>query len=122
VKEIKILIAEDYIDNFLLLKAQLKGLPYNLTHCLDGKKALEKIESEQFDLYLIDIQMPVLDGYDFIRIIRENNNKTPAIAQTAHAFESDHEKCIRVGYDDYISKPIKKSVLIEKINLLVKAY
>ena len=118
-KTIKILIAEDHLDNFLLLKAQLKNLPYIITHSKDGLDALKKIEEESFDIYLIDIQMPNIDGYEFIKRVRENNDKTPAIAQTANAFSSDYDKCINSGYDEYISKPVNKEDLRKKIEDLI---
>jgi len=118
-ENIKILIAEDYLDNFLLLKAQLKKQPYIISHVTDGLEALQLIEKESFDLYLIDIQMPNLDGYGFIKTIRTNNDLTPAIAQTANAFSSDIEKCLNAGFNEYISKPIDKDVLIKKIESLL---
>ncbi len=109
----KILIAEDYLDNFLLIDAFLRNYPCTLTHVENGKEALEKFQNETFDLLLIDIQMPVMNGLEFIKEIRKNGHTIPAIAQTAHAFAVDQEVCIEAGFTDYISKPINKKVLIE---------
>ena len=118
-KEIKILIAEDYLDNFLLLKVLLKELPCIITHAIDGEEALRIIQKESFDLYLIDIHMPNIDGYEFIKRIRQNNNLTPAIAQTASAFSADAEKCLNSGFNEYIAKPIDKDLLIQKVRKLL---
>jgi len=116
----RILIAEDYIDNYILLKVQLKDYPYELFLVKNGQEALNIIEKEKFDLYLIDIQMPILNGFDFIKKIREKGNNTPAIAQTAHAYETDYKECLKAGFNDYISKPIDKYKLIEKLNAYLK--
>ncbi len=118
-KKLKILIVEDYLDNFLLLKVQLKKSPYIISHATDGVEALRIIEKESFDLYLIDIHMPNLDGYELIKKIRNNNDLTPAIAQTADAFSSDSKKCLDTGFNEYIAKPINKDLLIEKIENLL---
>ncbi len=114
----KILIIEDYLDNYLLLKAQLEELPFSISYAENGIEALKILESESFDLYLVDIQMPELNGYEFLKIIKDRNDSTPAIAQTAHAFEADKEKCLAAGFDNYISKPIDQKLLIEMINNL----
>ena len=114
-KKKKILIAEDYMDNYTLLKVQLKDCPYELFHVKNGQEALDKVKDNKFDLFLIDIQMPILNGFEFIREIRKSGDKTPSIAQTARAFESDYKECLDAGFDNYISKPIDKKILIEKI-------
>ena len=111
----KILIAEDYLDNFLLIKAQLKGFPYTLIHVKNGEEALDIIQKEEFDLLLIDIQMPIINGLELIKIIRKDNNQIPAIAQTAYAYEIDHKECLEAGFNDYISKPINKNILLEML-------
>jgi len=112
-KKRRILIAEDYLDNFLLLEAILREYPYELIHVEDGAKALEAVNNEKFDLLLIDVQMPIMNGLDFIREYKKTNNETPAIAQTAHAFDIDRKECLEAGFADYISKPINKKLLID---------
>ena len=103
-----------------MLKVQLKDCPYELFHTKNGQEALDRIKETNFDLYLIDIQMPILNGFEFIKEIRKNGDNTPAIAQTARAFESDFKECLDAGFDNYISKPIDKKILIEKIKSYIK--
>lgn len=115
----KILIAEDNFDNYLLLKIILERLQYNHTHVVNGEQALYEILNNNYDLLLIDIQMPKINGYELLKIIRAKNIKTPAIAQTAFAFDTDKNKCFTAGFNDFISKPINRELLLQKINKLI---
>ncbi len=115
----EILIAEDNLDNYLLLKAILKKHPFVITYVKNGKEALDKIMNQEFDLLLIDIQMPIMSGYVLVETIRKQGITTPAIAQTAFAFSTDKIKCLEIGFNDYISKPINKELLLEKMNNLL---
>ena len=118
-KKTKILVVEDYIDNYILLQAQLRDYPYVLENAQNGQEALERIETDSFDLLLIDIQMPVLNGFELLEILKKNNNKIPTIAQTAHAFDTDRIECINAGFNGYISKPINKESLLELFAQLI---
>ena len=114
-KNKNILIAEDSYDNYILLKVILEKELYNITHVINGEYALEELKHHKFDLLLIDIQMPVMDGYEFMTVIRKQGVKIPAIAQTAFAFDADRKKSFEVGFDDYITKPIDRELLLSKI-------
>jgi len=119
-RPLKILLAEDTADNRLLIKSYLKKLPYRLVMAHDGKEALDKFKEETFHLVLMDMQMPVMDGYTAVAEIRQwerDNNKdaTPVLALTAHALKGDMEKSINAGCNGHITKPVKKKILLEII-------
>ena len=77
---------------------------------------LEKLDKEYYNLILMDIQMPKIDGYTATRKIRKTGNSTPIIALTAQAMKGDKDKCIEAGMDDYLSKPINKKKLYDVID------
>ncbi len=108
IRNSKVLLVEDndinqQVANELLEKA---GLIVNISN--NGKEAIEKVESSEFDLILMDVQMPVMDGLEATRCIRKDPrfSNLPIVAMTAQAMTGDREKCIEVGMDDYITKPI----------------
>ncbi len=115
---LRILLVEDSEDNRLLIQLYLKNAPYAVEVAENGEEALQRFDPELFDLILMDMQMPVLDGYNATRMIREMEKtnhlpSTPIIALTAHALKGDREKCLDAGCTDYASKPIKKNTLLE---------
>jgi hypothetical protein len=111
-----ILIAEDEDNNYRLMQAILEKHDYYIVHAEHGQKAVEIFESgREVDLIIMDIKMPVMDGYEATRIIKKIKPAVPIIAQTAFAFESDREKALSAGCDDYLSKPVKSGVLIAMI-------
>nr|CRH05807.1 Putative histidine kinase with one PAS doamin, one PAS 3 domain, one PAS 4 domain, HisKA domain, HATPase c domain and Response reg domain [Candidatus Magnetococcus massalia] len=120
-KGLTILVVEDSPDNRNLIKAFLASSPHELTLAENGQVALEKIHQSRFDLIFMDMQMPVLDGYNATRAIRRFEEVTGTepphyiYALTAHALVGDREKCLEAGCDDYLTKPIKKSKLLEVI-------
>nr|WP_312291220.1 PAS domain S-box protein [Clostridium chromiireducens] len=105
----KILIVEDNEINMKIVCAMVEKLGYEFEGAYDGREALEKLKDNSFDLILMDIQMPELNGYDATKIIRANEIKTMVhiyiIAMTAYSMNGDKERCIEIGMDDYISKP-----------------
>ena len=115
--EICILIAEDNESNFSLLETLLGSYNINILHVKNGKDAVDlcKINSD-IDLVLMDIKMPILDGYDATMQIKQIKPNLPIIAQTAHALPEDKSKAKDSGCDDYISKPIIKEQLISLLN------
>ena len=83
----------------------------------DGKEALEALACEHFDLVLMDVQMPEMDGYEATMAVRQKEQDTsehlPIIAMTAHAMKGDRERCLQAGMDDYIAKPVNPKALNE---------
>ncbi len=117
---LQILLAEDNIVNQKVACKMLEKQGHKVTVVNDGKEAVEAFVANSFDLVLMDIQMPVMDGFEATKAIREQeksiNRHTPIIALTAHAIEGYREKCLEQGLDDYISKPVKIAILNEKIS------
>jgi len=119
-KNRNILIAEDVPANYRLLSSILKGTFAKLTWVKNGKQAVEAIlNNEDFDLILMDLRMPVMDGYKATKHIKSIDPKIPIIALTAFAFDGDMEKALNAGCDDYLSKPISIPKLYDKINFFL---
>lgn len=113
---IRVLLVEDNELNQLVAENSLKHYNCLVTKADNGKIAVELIEKEQFDIILMDIQMPEMDGIEATQILREKMVvKTPIIALTANAFKSEIDKCISIGMDDYITKPFAEESLINII-------
>jgi CheY-like chemotaxis protein len=117
---LKILIAEDSEDSRFLLQEFLKRGPYDVTFAANGKIAVEAALSRQFDLILMDIQMPVMDGLAATRLIREaelraGQSPTPVLALTAHTRKADIDLSLAAGCNAHLSKPISKSGLLETL-------
>lgn len=109
---INVLVAEDNYINQKLISKLLSKKGYNALIVEDGSKALEALSKGDFHIVLMDIQMPVMDGYQATQAIREKEQGTgshiPIIGITAFAMESDRKKCFDIGMDDYLSKPFNK--------------
>jgi two-component system, sensor histidine kinase and response regulator len=121
-RRLSILLVEDNPVNQKLATRILEKMGHSVTVVEDGKKALEAMASESFQLIMMDVQMPVMDGYEATRTIRIQEEKTgthiPIVAMTAHAMKGDREKCLDAGMDGYISKPIEMKELYETIENL----
>ncbi|OJV12764.1 MAG: histidine kinase [Dyadobacter sp. 50-39] len=116
VTSLRILAAEDNLLNQKLLKAIFERLNIPLTVVNNGQEALDRLREETFDLVLMDIQMPVMDGYTAIKEIRGSiSNTIPIITMTAHAMVGEKEECLSIGANSYISKPFKESELLYTI-------
>ena len=113
-KGYKILLVEDDKINQMVAEHLLNKLGYTIKIANDGVKAVETLKKQKYDLVLMDIQMPVMDGYKATQNIRQTesiNRETPIIALTAHAMKGDREKCLEAGMNDYLPKPILQSTL-----------
>ena len=121
-KGITILIAEDEESNFLLLKTILKK-HCNVLHAKTGKELLEIYKKEHADLILMDIQMPIMNGYEAAAKIRRIDDRKkadiPIIALTANAFSEDKDNAIKAGMNDHVPKPIDMNVLLPAMQKLI---
>ncbi len=116
----KILVAEDELSNFYLLKHILDKTEAEIIHVTSGDEVLDKLsEDHNFDLLLLDIKMPGMDGLMTIKTLRERKILLPVIAQTAYAMSQDRERCLRAGCDEYITKPIRAAELLGKIDVFL---
>ncbi|MFQ5632417.1 MAG: response regulator, partial [bacterium] len=115
-----ILVAEDNIVNQKLAKRLLEKNGHHVTVVENGLQATQAVEQTQFDLVLMDMQMPEMDGLEATAMIRQKEEKTgehiPIIAVTANAMKGDRERCLKAGMDGYVSKPVKKEELLHAIN------
>jgi two-component system, sensor histidine kinase len=102
-----ILLAEDNRVNQLLMVRLLEGRGHRVTVAGDGRVALDEAVRYHFDVILMDVQMPEMDGLEATRLLRQRGVRTPIIAMTAHAMQGDREKCLSAGMDAYVSKPIQ---------------
>jgi CheY-like chemotaxis protein len=107
----RVLVVEDQSVNWMVIERYLAKRGWDAVNATDGRAALARLESEQFDLVLLDCQMPVLDGYDTAREIRRreaaaDGGHVPIVAMTASAMEGDRERCLDAGMDDYLAKPM----------------
>ena len=114
----KVLLVEDNEINMQVARELLEAQGLTVVCANNGMEALHALEGETFDLVLMDVQMPELDGYQATRRIREEPHlaKLPVIALTAHAMESEREKCLAAGMDGYLTKPIDPDKLVETLN------
>ncbi len=123
---VRILLVEDGADNQRLISHILKISDGLVTTADNGKLGVDiLLESEKngepFDVVLMDMQMPVMDGYQAVRFLRARGFKKPIIALTAHAMVGDRDKCLDVGCDEYVTKPVNRHLLIETVNHLVES-
>lgn len=117
---LSILVIEDNAVNQKVISAMLNTLGYSPVIASDGKEGVAKALAGTFDLILMDMEMPIMDGLAATRTLRERNITTPIIALTAHAVAGNRELCFEVGMSDYLSKPIELDKLREKIARVVR--
>jgi len=119
---VKVLVAEDNAVNRELLREVLEAHDYEVVEAADGQEVLMRIEKSTPDVVLLDINMPVLDGFEVIRRIRQSSElkQLPVLAVTAYAMKDDREKVMAAGFDGYVAKPVNSAVLLREIEQLVK--
>jgi PAS domain S-box-containing protein len=122
---IRILLAEDNLTNQQVALGILGKLGFGADIVTNGREAIQALETVPYDIVLMDVQMPEMDGFEATRIIRSGktdvlNPKIPIIAMTAHAMKGDRERCLEAGMDDYISKPIVPQALADVIEKWVE--
>ncbi len=118
----RILVVEDNPDNMALVRTLLKPLGVSLTEVKDGPSALRIAQNARFDLVLLDIQIPVMDGYAVVRALRrlEHFAQTPIVAVTSYAMTGDRDKAIAAGCTGYIEKPLNPDTFVEKIGRILR--
>jgi len=124
-KSIQILLVEDYPTNQKVATKYLSTAGYEVDLAEDGQKGVAAYKLKEYDLVLMDVQMPVMDGYEATKEIRahemkvdahgSSHNPTPIIAMTANAMQGDREQCLEIGMNDYISKPMKRDELLAMV-------
>ena len=122
----KILLVEDNLLNQKVVMYNLKKYNYSLTTVANGVDAIDKFKHNTFDLILMDIMLPEMDGFEITIEIRKlekerrTKNPIPIVALTANTLDNDRDKCLEVGMNDYLSKPFTAKQLVDKINNLVR--
>src|SRR6516164_7131784 len=112
-----ILVVEDQMDNRQILRDLLGNARYQLVEAENGEEALAAVAKQRFDLILMDIQLPVMDGYETARRIKSNPDMkaVPIIAMTAYASAGDEAKALAAGCDGYVTKPFSPRALLAKV-------
>jgi len=124
-RALRILLAEDSLVNQKLTVAMLRKRGHDVVVANNGREAVEAVEEQPFDLILMDVQMPEMDGYDATAAIRAREQAlglhTPIIALTAHAMTGDRERCLQAGMDEYITKPVRAEQLFDTMSLVLQS-
>jgi CheY-like chemotaxis protein len=110
----KVLVAEDNDSNFILMTYILKKY-YEYDRARNGQEAVDMVEKNAYDIVLMDIKMPVVDGLTATKTIKEKCPDLPVIALTANAFDSDRQAAFEAGCDDFLSKPVSSELCIQTI-------
>jgi len=117
-----ILIAEDEIMNYLYLEEALRETQAKVIWSKNGQEAVEKVVAEKipFDVILMDVKMPIMNGYEATKIIKKYKPEIPIIIQTAYAMQNEKQKGYDAGCDEYLEKPIKQERLLLTVNKFFK--
>lgn len=115
-----ILVADDDKNTRRLLKTVLEAEKYTVFTAADGEDALDVMDSNHIDLVILDIMMPRMDGYEFTKILRENNNSLPILMVSAKQLPADKYKGFEAGTDDYMTKPIDHEEMLFRIKALLR--
>ena len=114
----KILIAEDNDSNYILMTYILKKY-YQFERAKNGQEAVEKAEKGGYDIVLMDIKMPIMDGLEATKAIKEKFPDLPIVALTANAFDSDRQLAMEAGCNDFLSKPVSSDLCLQTIKKFV---
>lgn len=111
----RLLLIEDSADNRVLIQRLLREIGVTITTADNGREGVEKALADSFDLILMDVQMPEMDGYEALAAMRSQGLKTPVIAITAHALTDERERAQAAGFNAFVTKPISKSLLLKAV-------
>ncbi len=116
-QKLEILVVEDIKLNWLILSSILRKKGHSVSLAENGKLAVDIINKNKFDVVLMDIMMPIMDGIEATKEIRKNIDcTTPIIAVTANAFNDEKQNCINAGMNGFIAKPVKNEILEQEFN------
>lgn len=120
-REARILLAEDNSINALVLTKILEKMGHSVIAVTNGIDAVEAVRKEPFDLILLDLHMPIMNGIEAMKMLRDEHQEKcpPIIAVTANALKGDRENCLAAGMDEYISKPVKREVIVKMLDQFV---
>ncbi len=111
----KVLVVEDNPLNMELVIEILLGRGFTVHEAYDGEEAIKKAESDDYDLILMDIELPGLDGVEVTKILKTRNEKVPVVALTSYAMKGDRERFMNAGFDEYLSKPLDISDFLNRL-------
>lgn len=111
-----ILVVEDVDTNKIFFDAALRRTKAKILWAKDGQEAIDMFKANRIDLVLMDLQLPIMDGYTATKEIKKINPEIPIIAQTAHVMSGEREKCMEAGCNDYLAKPIRLQLLIDTLS------
>lgn len=111
----KVLVVDDVADNRFIINRFLSSAKALVTEAENGRDALQKLAAQKFDAVLLDLEMPVLDGFDTIAKLRASGNDVYTIALSAHALKDIKIKCLNLGFNEYVSKPVRRVELLQKL-------
>ncbi len=121
-KKYKVLVAEDDVDIIALLRLYLENANYEVVSAEDGKTALDKMEKERPDLFICDIMMPKMNGYEVIKAVRDKGNNIPILVLSAKNQDSDRILGLDIGADDYMIKPFNPLEIVARANSLLRRF
>jgi PAS domain S-box-containing protein len=113
---VKVLLADDASDNRMLVSRMLSLAGATVEVAANGREAVDKVRGEGYDVVLMDLQMPVMDGYEATSELRKDGYSGKIIALTAHALNEERERCLQSGFDDHIAKPVNRKLLIDRVD------
>ena len=116
----KVLVVDDAPDNLILTQAYLKMMGLDSEVANNGKEGVEKATRDHFDVVLMDVQMPELDGFEAVQLLREQQYSRPVVALTAHAMKGDRERCLEAGFNEYLCKPVNRLKLQECLSKFIE--
>ncbi|MDD3878057.1 MAG: response regulator transcription factor [Bacteroidales bacterium] len=119
-KNLKILLAEDDVNLGMILKTYLEARGYHTSLFEDGEKALKAFKKDEFDFCIVDVMMPVKDGFTLAKEIRAMNKKIPIMFLTAKSMQEDVLEGLKIGADDYMTKPFSMEELLLRMNAIIK--
>ena len=116
----RILYVEDDLSLSFVTQDSLELRGYHITHCLDGEEALRKFAAETFDLCILDVMLPKVDGFSIAKKIRDTNTQIPILFLSAKSLKEDKIKGLQIGADDYITKPFSMKELVMRIDVFLR--